>query len=93
MFRFATPSRATLLLALVSALVSADPSSHGHKRLDVGRRHHAVDIAERDAHFGKRFENTRFTFFDAGTNACGGFDHDSDFVRPRLLSVSLPSNS
>ncbi|RPD65948.1 hypothetical protein L226DRAFT_519510 [Lentinus tigrinus ALCF2SS1-7] len=83
MFTFARRFRATLLLAaLASALVLADPASHDHKRVDHGRRHHAlnVTIEERDGRIQKRFDNTRFTYFPTGLNACGSFDHDSDFI-------------
>ncbi|KAI0709001.1 hypothetical protein C8Q76DRAFT_785950 [Earliella scabrosa] len=81
MFAFATPFRATLILfALASTLVSANPSSHEHNKLEVGRRHHALNLVERDAHLEKRFDNARFTLFDAGVNACGGFDQPNDFI-------------
>lgn len=63
-----------VFLALCSALVLA---AHEH---NPGRRHHAVNLTERDTHLGKRFDNARFTYFEVGTNACGGFDHENDFV-------------
>ena len=69
-----------VFLALAAALVSAD--SHEHKRHDAERRHRDHAATERATHLEKRFDNTRFTFYDVGINACGGFDHPGDFVRP-----------
>ncbi|KAI0721589.1 hypothetical protein C8T65DRAFT_630498 [Cerioporus squamosus] len=81
MFTLASRFRASLLLAaLASALVLADSASHDLRRLDLGRRHHGLNIVERDSHIQKRFDNTRFTYFPPGTNACGGFDHENDFI-------------
>ena len=75
MFTFASPFRATFLFAaLAAALVSADSPSHDH----VGRRRHNFGLAERSVE--KRFDDTRFTYFAVGQNACGSFDQDSDFV-------------
>ena len=39
-----------------------------------------ANLTERDGHIEKRFDNTRFTYFPVGENACGSFDHDNDFV-------------
>ncbi|TFK90438.1 hypothetical protein K466DRAFT_563550 [Polyporus arcularius HHB13444] len=81
MFTLASRFRASLALAaLASALVLADPASHDHARLDHGRRHHGVNVVQRDSRVHKRFDNTRFTYFPPGTNACGGFDHENDFI-------------
>ena len=66
-----------LVIALGSTFVAA---ANDHIRLDVGRRHHAVNLTERDVHLQKRFDNARFTYFEVGQNACGSYDHDSDFV-------------
>ncbi|KAI0747940.1 hypothetical protein C8Q80DRAFT_1270399 [Daedaleopsis nitida] len=71
---FSLPFRTTFVfVALASALASAD--SHEH----TGRRHHALNL-ERNTHLEKRFDNTRFTYFPPGINACGGYDHDNDFI-------------
>ena len=34
-----------------------------------------------------RFDGARLTYYDAGQNACGGYDSDGDFVR--LISSSV----
>ncbi|KAI0807198.1 hypothetical protein C8Q74DRAFT_1362732 [Fomes fomentarius] len=82
---FARSFRDTLVfLVLASALVSAEGSrEHGVS----GRRHHAVNIptqslnvTERDVHLQKRFDNTRFTLFAPGINACGSYDHENDAI-------------
>ncbi|EIW60542.1 uncharacterized protein TRAVEDRAFT_146020 [Trametes versicolor FP-101664 SS1] len=71
-----------LFVLLASSSALAHSGAHEHKRLENGRRHAAVNIAPRnDTHqFEKRFDNARFTFFPTGQNACGSFDHDSDFI-------------
>ena len=80
MFTFARRFRSTLAFAaLASALVLAD-GSHEHRALNHGHRHLAANLTERDGHIEKRFDNTRFTYFPVGENACGSFDHDNDFV-------------
>lgn len=80
-----------LFVLLASSSALAHSGAHEHKRLENGRRHAAVNIAPRnDTHqFEKRFDNARFTFFPTGQNACGSFDHDSDFVS--LLSCASMS--
>ncbi|KAI0738069.1 hypothetical protein C8Q80DRAFT_1114281 [Daedaleopsis nitida] len=35
---------------------------------------------DRGTRFEKRFDNARFTVFTTGVDACGGFDHDDDFI-------------
>ncbi|TBU66044.1 hypothetical protein BD310DRAFT_38829 [Dichomitus squalens] len=80
MFTLARRFRSTLLFAaLASALVLAD-GSHEHRGLSHAHRHLAVNLTEPDGHIQKRFDNTRFTYFEVGQNACGGFDHDNDFI-------------
>lgn len=44
------------------------------------RRHPGTNYLERDHTLSKRFDNARFTFYEAGQGACGGFNSDSDFV-------------
>ncbi|KAI8998807.1 hypothetical protein BD414DRAFT_476141 [Trametes punicea] len=86
MFTLASRFRLTLFFViLASSLVLADTAhagSHNLKRLQNGRRHAAVNALERNSTLThqKRFDNTRFTFFQVGLNACGSFDHDSDFI-------------
>ncbi|KAI0336343.1 hypothetical protein GY45DRAFT_1238580 [Cubamyces sp. BRFM 1775] len=65
-----------LFVLLASSLVLAHSGSHNHN----GRRHAAVNFFNDTLKIEKRFDNTRFTFFFVGQNACGGFDHDSDFI-------------
>ncbi|TBU66043.1 hypothetical protein BD310DRAFT_38831 [Dichomitus squalens] len=80
MFTLARHFRSTLLcVTLASALVFAD-GSHKHRGLNHAHRDLAVNLSERDGHVQKRFDNTRFTYFPVGVNACGSFDHDSDFI-------------
>ncbi|KAI0738070.1 hypothetical protein C8Q80DRAFT_1293786 [Daedaleopsis nitida] len=77
------PFRNTLVsLALAALVVSAEPGAHVRPRtpLNIARRHHNVTLSESETRLGKRFENTRFTFFGVGQNACGSFDHDGDFI-------------
>ena len=74
MFMLASPFRATFLFAaLASALVLADPGSHDR----VGHRRHGFGGCA----LQKRFDDTRFTYFQVGENACGSYDQPSDFVR------------
>lgn len=79
---FARSLRDTLVsLVLASALVFAEGS---HEHGVSGRRHRAVNIptqTERDVNLQKRFDNTRFTLFAPGINACGSYDHENDAVR------------
>ena len=73
MFALGPRASTTVLFAsLISALVFADSGSHDH----LGRRHHGH--AQRGLE--KRFDNARFTFYDAGINACGSFDQPDGFV-------------
>ncbi|KAI0713777.1 hypothetical protein C8Q76DRAFT_732556 [Earliella scabrosa] len=69
-----------VLLALGSTLVSATLPAHEHQRVDALRRHHAVNLTQRGTHLEKRFDKTRFTYFEVGQNACGSYDQDSDFI-------------
>ncbi|OSD02892.1 hypothetical protein PYCCODRAFT_1467568 [Trametes coccinea BRFM310] len=83
MFAFASRFRLTVLfVVLASSLVLAHSDAHNVKRLKNARRHAAVNAREYNNTYTyeKRFENTRFTFFPVGQNACGSFDHDSDFI-------------
>ncbi|CDO70727.1 Distantly related to plant expansins [Trametes cinnabarina] len=83
MFAFASRFRLTVLfVVLASSLVLAHSNGHNVKRLQNGRRHASVNALEHNTtlRLQKRFENTRFTFFPVGQNACGSFDHDSDFI-------------
>ena len=75
MFALASHFRVTFLFAALAAtLVFADPPF----RDLVGHRRHNFGLAEPSVE--KRFDNTRFTYFAVGQNACGSFDRDSDFV-------------
>ncbi|KAI0361904.1 hypothetical protein OH77DRAFT_1389764 [Trametes cingulata] len=86
MFTLASRFRLTFLFVLLaSSLVLAHSNSgaHNHRRIENGRRHAAVNVLPRNSSASehqKRFEGTRFTFFPVGQNACGSFDHDSDFI-------------
>ncbi|KAI0948275.1 hypothetical protein AcV7_009072 [Taiwanofungus camphoratus] len=70
-----------LVLSLFS-FVAAESNAHLLGRNHgASRRRHAVNHlqhSERDLQ--KRFDNSRFSFYDAGTNACGSVDQDSDFI-------------
>ncbi|PIL23828.1 hypothetical protein GSI_13579 [Ganoderma sinense ZZ0214-1] len=80
MFTLARRFRSTFVFAaLASALVLADPS-HEHRALNHAHRRLTLNLNETDGHFEKRFDGTRFTYFNVGTNACGSFDHDGDFI-------------
>ncbi|KAI0670560.1 hypothetical protein C8Q78DRAFT_1036832 [Trametes maxima] len=83
MFALARPFRLTFLCVLLaSSLVLAHSGSHDVKRPEHGRRHAAVNVLPRNSTglVEKRFDGTRFTFFQVGQNACGSFDHDNDFI-------------
>ncbi|KAH9946268.1 uncharacterized protein BXZ73DRAFT_95770 [Epithele typhae] len=62
-----------LAAALASTLVLAD--SHVHPV----RRHNELSLRGEGA-LAKRFDNTRFTYFAVGQNACGSYDQNSDFI-------------
>ena len=80
MFAVAHRFHTTLVFAaLASTLVLADVS-HDHRGLSHGHRNLAVNFTEPTNQIQKRFDNARFTLYDAGLNACGSFDQDSDFV-------------
>ncbi|KAI1787905.1 hypothetical protein LXA43DRAFT_676329 [Ganoderma leucocontextum] len=70
---------AFVFAALASALVLAD-ASHEHRGLNPGHRRLTLNLNETEGHIQKRFDGTRFTYFSVGQNACGSFDHDSDFI-------------
>ncbi|KAI0374699.1 hypothetical protein BV20DRAFT_385587 [Pilatotrama ljubarskyi] len=86
MFTLASRFRLTFLFVLLAsslALAHSGPGAHNHRRVENGRRHAAVNVLARNAssfQLQKRFEGSRFTFFPVGQNACGSFDHDSDFI-------------
>ncbi|KAI9064245.1 hypothetical protein FKP32DRAFT_1666032 [Trametes sanguinea] len=83
MFASASRFRLTVLfVVLASSLVLAHSDAHNVKRLKNARRHAAVNAREYNNTYtyDKRFEGARFTFFPVGQNACGSFDHDSDFI-------------
>ena len=73
----------TVVLSL-SLLGVANADKHGH-----GTRHHHAQLnrlpTERDDHIGKRFDNARLTFYEAGLGACGQTNTDSDFVSSSVL--------
>ena len=80
MFTLARPFRSTFVFAaLASALVLTD-ASHEHRGLNHAHRRLTLNLNETDGPFEKRFDGTRFTYFEVGENACGSFDHDNDFV-------------
>ncbi|KAH9952198.1 RlpA-like double-psi beta-barrel-protein domain-containing protein-containing protein [Amylocystis lapponica] len=46
----------------------------------VGRARRGLSRLEERYKSYKRFDNSRFTYYEAGQNACGSFDQDSDFI-------------
>ncbi|KAI0781117.1 hypothetical protein BD413DRAFT_21571 [Trametes elegans] len=80
MLTLASPSRLTVVyatLAIACSLLTV--SAHDHIRLEHGRRAHDPERSNTTT-LRKRFDNTRFTLFAVGQNACGSFDHDNDFI-------------
>lgn len=71
------------LLALFNTLALAAPTSGSHV---LAARHPNAGSASK-----KRYDNARLTYYDAGQNACGWYDSDSDYVStcPRKLVVIL----
>ncbi|KAI0807200.1 RlpA-like double-psi beta-barrel-protein domain-containing protein-containing protein [Fomes fomentarius] len=70
------------LLALFNTLTLAAPTSGSHV---LTARHPKGGSASK-----KRFDNARLTYYDAGQNACGWYDSDSDYVI--ALSPKLYNN-
>ena len=84
MFNFSRSLILTLLtLALSSALTLAAP----HK----GKHHNGSGVTKKltgvamDA-IERRYDNARFTYYDAGQNACGGTDSNTDYVSAAWLT-------
>ncbi|CCL98949.1 uncharacterized protein FIBRA_00957 [Fibroporia radiculosa] len=74
----------TLLTLSLLGLVFADSGSNVHRPQrtahGLSRRHnHIPKHLEKRAPY-KRFSDARFTFFDAGQNACGSKDSNSDYI-------------
>ncbi|RPD65946.1 hypothetical protein L226DRAFT_519509 [Lentinus tigrinus ALCF2SS1-7] len=75
------------LLALSSALAFAAPHKgkhHSGSSVTKKLTESATDALER------RYDNARFTYYDAGENACGGYDSNRDYVI--AISPSLYNN-
>ena len=66
------------LLALFNALALAAPMHN--LKLSTNAHHGAI---------AKRFDDARFTYYDAGQNACGSTDSNSAYVSV-LSSVLVP---
>ncbi|EMD38574.1 expansin-like protein [Gelatoporia subvermispora B] len=68
---------------------------HGTISDTIERVHHKDILMHRHEAHGKRFDNERFTWYNAGQNACGSVDSSSDWVssiqhdlqRPRNLTI------
>lgn len=48
------------------------------------RRHTGTNFLSSNHTLSKRIDNARFSFYEAGQGACGGFNTDSDFVSTNL---------
>ena len=71
-----SPFYTFVFTVLASSIAIAQAGSH-----DIpGRRHHALSVNITERSIEKRFDNARFTYYDAGVNACGSFDQPNDFV-------------
>lgn len=73
----------TVLALSLSALVFADSHVVGRSSNHASvRRRHAVNALDvrRDTQQHKRYSDARLSFYDAGQNACGSVDTDSDYV-------------
>lgn len=91
MFSLSSRFRLTFLFVLLaSSCVLAHSGAHDAKRFEQGHRHAALNVLPRNQNstLQKRFDNSRFTFFIVGENACGSFDHPDDFVSARIISIS-----
>lgn len=71
-----------LSLSLSSAVVAG---SHDSPR----RRHAGTNFLKQDHSLSKRFDNARFSYYEAGKGACGATNSDSDFVRARVFRCVL----
>ncbi|KAH9854014.1 RlpA-like double-psi beta-barrel-protein domain-containing protein-containing protein [Lenzites betulinus] len=91
----------TLLSLTAVALVGAAPHgasySHGqppngvaHTHIQRHGVHNGTALSLGGRAHGKRFDNARFTFYDAGENACGSVDDGNAFVI--ALSPSMYNN-
>ncbi|KAI0721587.1 RlpA-like double-psi beta-barrel-protein domain-containing protein-containing protein [Cerioporus squamosus] len=76
------------LLALSSALAFAAPHK-GKEHSGSGAVTHKLTGTTLDA-IERRYDNARFTYYDAGENACGGYDSNTDYVI--AISPSLYNN-
>lgn len=65
----------TLVFSLsLSSLVTA--GSHEAPR----RRHAGTNFLQTNHTLSKRYDNARFSYYEAGQGACGATNSDSDFV-------------
>lgn len=74
------------LLALSSAFAFAAPHPHKGKHSGSGPVAHKLTNTALDAI--ERRDNARFTYYDAGENACGGHDSSTDYVSAAADIVS-----
>lgn len=72
---------------LATILAALSLTATGHEK--VGRKHHSRHLSkwtanstalESRGHVEKRFNDARFSFYNAGSSACGGTYSNSDFV-------------
>jgi hypothetical protein len=61
-------------LSLSNAVVA---SSHDAPR----RRHAGTNFLQQNHTLSKRYDNARFSYYEAGKGACGATNSDSDYVR------------
>ncbi|KAK7043643.1 hypothetical protein VNI00_008254 [Paramarasmius palmivorus] len=67
--------KVSFILPLISTLLS---QVHGLYVPEVEQSNHTVTVNAQ--HLDKRFDNTRFTFYDAGLGACGKTNSNSDWI-------------
>ncbi|KAI0646879.1 RlpA-like double-psi beta-barrel-protein domain-containing protein-containing protein [Trametes meyenii] len=84
---------ALLSLALAAVILLAD-SAHAAPFRSVHAVAHSHNTHDRPAQNGtqpaKRYDGARFTYYDAGQNACGSVDSDSAYII--ALSPALYNN-
>ena len=66
----------TVLLSLSLSSVAV-AGTHDAPR----RRHAGMNFLKQNTTLAKRYDNARFSYYEAGQGACGATNSDSDFVR------------
>ncbi|KAI0766874.1 RlpA-like double-psi beta-barrel-protein domain-containing protein-containing protein [Trametes elegans] len=83
MHALATLARLSILsIPLLSTLAHAHAPSYNRRHAQLrsfNRTAHATSNSS-GAPLQKRFDGTRFTYFEVGQNACGSVDHDADHI-------------